>query len=182
MKRERSGQAGRWILGMSLCLFLVGCAGRDPDAQRRQAVATTVSKIQNCAPGDEAEADVRLAVASVTRLANETSVRLVAYAVDKPAEFDLPTYSLSRGRWLIRETGRAYLLDEQCREYKLKERKSVAGREVPADGRISLPVGQAIETTLSFPALPDHVQMAVLVYGRKALPFLLRPLLTVETR
>ena len=81
MKRERGGQAGGWILCVSLCLFLVGCAGRDPDAQRRQAVATTVSKLQNCAPGDEAEADVRLAVASVTRLANETSVRLVAQAV-----------------------------------------------------------------------------------------------------
>ncbi|MEO6726649.1 MAG: hypothetical protein ABIP14_15280 [Blastocatellia bacterium] len=175
MKKERDGGKCRLVLIVSLCLLPVGCAGRDPDAQRRTAVAATLSKLQACAPGDEAEGDVRLAIASVTRQANETNVRLAAYALDMPDEVDLPTYSLSRGRWLIRETGRTYILDEQCREYKLKERKSVAGRESPPDGRISLAAGQVIEATLSFPALPEDVRMGVLVYGRRALPFLLRP-------
>ena len=179
---ERPRDSGKLLPILIVCLSFAGCASQDTEAQRRDAVAATVSKLQACAPGDEAEDDVRLAIASVTRQANETSMRLVAYAPDKPVEFDLPAYSLSRGRWLIRETGRAYVLDEQCREYKLKERKSVAGRESPPDGRISLAAGQAIEATLSFPALPDDVRMGVLVYGRRALPFLLRPLLTVETR
>ncbi len=190
MKRARVGEmegrgdGGKWklVLIVSLCLLLVGCAGRDPDAQRREAVAATFGKLQTCAPGDEAEGDVKLAIASVTRQANETSLRLVAYALGKPVEFDLPAYSLSRGRWLIRDAGRAYLLDEQCREYKLKERKSVAGREAAPDGRINLAAGQAIEATLSFPPLPDDVRMGVLVYGRRTLPFLLRPVLTVEAR
>lgn len=190
MKRERDDGTGRlrheekWslVLVMSLCLLLVGCSGRDQEAQQREAVAMALGKLQACAPGDEAEGDITLAIASITRKANETSVRLVAYALDQPVEFDLPTYSLSRGRWLIRETGRTYMLDEQCREYKLKERKSVAGRESPPDGRISLAAGQVIEATLSFPALPEDVQMGVLVYGRRALPFLLRPLLNVEAR
>ena len=169
---------GNWLmlrvpLFVIFCLFSFGCAGRDPEAQRQAAVAATLAKLQSCAPEGEAEGDLKMAIASVARQANETSVRLVVYALVKPAEFDLPTYSLSRGRWLIHEEGRAYVLDEQCREYKLKERKSSI--EVPPNGQISLEAGRAFETILSFPPLPDDVRMGVLVYGRRVLPFLLSP-------
>jgi len=172
---------GRVGLLLILCLHLVGCGGSDPEAQRRAAVTATLAKLQSCAPADEAEGDVTLAITSITRQANETRVRLAAYALEKPAPFDLPTYSLSRGRWLIHETGRAYLLDEQCREYRLKERKSSSGRGTPPDGRINLEAGQAFEAALSFPPLPEDVRMGVLVYGRRVLPFLLSPP-NVETR
>jgi len=164
-----------------LCLLLAGCGGGDPEAQRQAAVAATLAKLQSCAPNDEAEGDVALAITSITRQANETRVRLAAYAVEKPVPFDLPTYSLSRGRWLIHETGRAYLLDEQCREYKLKERKPSPGRDVPLDGRVNLGAGQVVETTLGFPPLPEDARMGVLIYGRRTLPFLLGPL-NVEAR
>ncbi|MEP7341383.1 MAG: hypothetical protein ABI977_26875 [Acidobacteriota bacterium] len=164
---------GNGLLFVMLCLFLFGCAGRDTEAQRQAAVAATVAKLRSCMPDGETEGDLKLAVASVTRQANETNVRLVAYALHKPAEFDLPAYSLSRGRWLIHETERAYLLDEQCREYKLKERTSSI--EVPPNGKISLEAGRVFETTLSFPPLPDAARIGVLVYGRQVLPFLLNP-------
>jgi hypothetical protein len=172
-ERQRDVVIGSELLVVILCLVLFGCTGRDPEAQRQVAMVATLAKLQSCAPSDEAEGDLKLAIASVTRQANETNLRLVAYALNKPAEFDLPAYSLSRGRWLIHETGRAYLLDEQCREYKLKERKSSI--EVPPNGQISLEAGQVFETTLNFPPLPDDARMGVLVYGRRVLPFLLSP-------
>src|SRR5215210_5872112 len=163
---------GKWggrttLLLVILCLIFAGCSSRDTEAQRRAAMAATLAKLQSCAPNNEAEGEVNLAITSVTRQPNETSVRLAAYALDKPAEFDLPVYSLSRGRWLIGETARAYLLDEQCREYKLKERRSSEGMKATPDGRIRLEAGQVFETTLSFPRLPDGVQMGVLIYGRR---------------
>jgi hypothetical protein len=169
------------VLFFILCLFLSGCAEKNPEAHRQAAVAATLAKLQSCAPNDQAEGDVALAITSITRQGKETRVRLAAYAIEKSVQFDLPTYSLSRGRWLIHETGRAYLLDEQCREYKLKERKSSPGRQVPLDGRINLEAGQVFETTLGFPPLPEDVRMGVLIYGRRTLPFLLSPL-NVETR
>jgi hypothetical protein len=82
---------------------------------------------------------------------------------------------------LINEKGRVYLLDEQCREYKLKDRRSSVGTnssaiQAPPDGRIKLEAGQVFEATLSFPRLPDEVQMGVLVYGQRTFPFLLSPI------
>src|SRR5436189_92012 len=136
MKRHGIIVVGRRVIILMLCLFLSACSSRDPETQRQAAVSAALAKLQSCVPESATEGNLKLAIASATRQANETKVRLVAYALDKPAEFDLPTYSLSRGRWLIQETGRAYVLDEQCREYKLKERKSSI--EVPANGQISL--------------------------------------------
>jgi hypothetical protein len=154
-----------------LSLLWVSCSQPDPQAERQRAIAEVFAKWKSCAPAGETESDVKLAITSVTRQPNETSVRLVAYALDKSAEFDAPAYLLSRGRWLINEKGRAYLLDEQCREYKLKDRKSGAGKEIPADGRIKLESGQAVEITLNFPQLPDDVRMGLLVYGNQIFPF-----------
>lgn len=154
-----------------LPLFLAACSKPNPQAERQRAIAEVFAKWKSCAPDGEEESDLKLAINSVTRRPNETSVRLVAYALDKPVEFDAPAYLLSRGRWLINEKGRAYLLDEQCREYKLKDRKSGLGKEIPADGRIKLESGQAVEISLSFPQLPDEVKMGLLVYGNRVFPF-----------
>lgn len=154
-------------------LLSAACSHPDMEAERHRAFSETVAKIQSCAPDNPPEENVKLAIASVARQPTETTLRLVAYSLDKPADFDLPVYLLSRGRWLINEKGRAYLLDEQCREYKLKDRNSSTGREIPLDGRIRLDTGQAFEAILRFPRLPDEVQMGVLVYGQQVLPFLI---------
>ncbi len=185
MTKQRDGEKGRVTARASLLIILFsltlfGCSRSDPEAERRAAVAAALAKLQSCAPpsAPDDEGDVKLAIASVTRQPNETLVRLAAYALDKPVEFDLPVYILSRGRWLIHETGRAYLLDEQCSEYKLKERRASSGRETPLDGHLKLEAGQVFEVTLVFPPLPKDVRMGELVYGRRVLPFLLSP----ETR
>lgn len=176
-EKERGGdwERGRLALPIIFCLFLFGCAGRGVEPERRADVAASPDKLQSCAPGDEAEGDVKLAITSVTRQPNETSVQLVAYALDKPVEFDVPVYILSSGRWLIGGAGRAYLRDEQCREYKLKDKLLSPGSEAPLGGHVRLEAGRAFEMTLSFPRLPDEARMGVLVYGRRALPFLLSP-------
>ncbi|MCI0338246.1 MAG: hypothetical protein L0226_11755 [Acidobacteria bacterium] len=142
--------------------------------EKRQDLSQTIAKLRSCVPDDKDGKEVtklNLAVAEVVNNTNETAVRIVVYAIDEAVDFDFPVYSLSRGRWLINEKGRAYLLDEQCREYKLKDRRSMSGQAIPLDGRISLNPGQAFEALLSFPRLSDQTQMGVLVYGDQAFPF-----------
>lgn len=158
------------LLLASLLLLLTACSQPNVQADRQRAIAEVFAKWRSCAPDSEVGGDLKLAITSATRQPNETSVRLVAYALDKTAEFDAPVYLLSRGRWLINEKGRAYLLDEQCREYKLKDRKSGSGREIPVNGRIRLEPGQAFEIVLNFPQLPDEVRMGLLVYGNRGFP------------
>ncbi len=162
---------------MVLLLLCVSCAKRDLEAERRAAVTATWAKLQACLPAQttlQNAADtenLQLTLVSVVREPNQTRVRLTAYVVRESAEFSLPVYSLSRGRWLIRESGRTYLLDEQCREFKLKERGTTAGQAVPVAGNLTLWPGQAVEATLLFPRLPDDVQMGVLLYDGRALSF-----------
>lgn len=159
------------LLLVSLLLLLTACSQPNAQAERQRAIAEVFANWKSCAPDGEAEGDLKLAITSATRQPNETSVRLVAYALDKTAEFDAPVYLLSRGRWLINEKGRAYLLDEQCRQYKLKDRKSGSGKEIPVNGRIKLESGQAFEIVLNFPQLPDDVKMGLLIYGNRVFPF-----------
>jgi hypothetical protein len=163
------------LLSLSLSLCLSSCGQRDPEVGRRAAVAATLNKLRSCAPEAEPAADkLLLAVAAVTRQDSETSVQLIAHAQDEPVEFAWPVYSLSRGRWLINEQGRAYLLDEQCREYRLNDRR-LSETKLPVEGRTVLQAGQSLTVTLSFPRLPDEVQMGVLVYAGRRLPFTFWP-------
>jgi hypothetical protein len=159
------------LLLASLLLLLTCCSQSNTQAERQRAIAEVFARWKSCAPDGEAEGDLKLAITSVTRQPNETSVRLAAYTLDNTADFDAPVYLLSRGRWLINEKGRAYLLDEQCREYKLKDRKSGSGKGIPVNGRIKLEAGQAFEIVLNFPQLPDEVKMGLLVYGNRVFPF-----------
>lgn len=160
-----------FVLTFVCLLMMSACSQPDPQAERQRVIAETFAKWKSCVSDAEAEGDVKLAVTAVMRRPDEVTVRLVAYALDKPVEFDAPVYSLSRGRWLIDEKARAYLLDEQCREYKLKGRKSGSEVPVPLDGRIKLASGQAFELALSFSPVPEEVKMGVLVYGKRVLPF-----------
>jgi hypothetical protein len=159
-----------------ISIILTGCARRDPEAEKRQAFNQVLAKLRSCvpdqkAPDQKAEDKLKIAIAGVTVNPNETAVRIVAYALEEEIDFDLPAYWMSRGRWLINEVGRAYLLDERCREYKLKDRRSSTTEKIPPNGRIRLNRGQAFEAILSFPPLLDQPQIGVLVYGERIIPF-----------
>jgi hypothetical protein len=159
-----------------ISLLTASCARRDPESERQQAISETLAKLRSCAPENSnhaTESNLRLAISSIALNTNETSLRLVAFAPTEAVVFDLPVYSLSRGRWLINEKGRAYLLDERCKEYKLKDKRISAGQEVSQDGKIKLNPGQAFEVTLSFPRLSDRTRIGVLIYGDQVLPFTL---------
>jgi len=156
---------------LAALLLSTGCSRRDPEAEMRAALAATRAKARACIPTLEPEGNFKLAIAAVSREPDETSVRVAAYALGEPADFDLPLYFMSRGRWLINERGRAYLLDEQCHEYKLKDRRVAPGQPAPKDGRVRLKPGEVFEATLSFPRLPDEAREGVLVYGTRVLPF-----------
>lgn len=173
------------LLLPALCfqIFLsAGCSQpRDTEAEARAAIAALHSKLRSCLRESEVEGKVRLAVVSFTREQEEARVRLVAYnpadraAGDKSAgsdgavDFDAPNYLLSRGRWLINESGRCYLIDERCREYKLKDRQLTMRQSEAKNGRVRLNPGEACEVTLSFARLPEDVQEVALVYGNRML-------------
>jgi hypothetical protein len=157
----------------ALSLLGSGCSHRDPEPERRAAVESTISKIRSCAPENRPDDKLKLAIANVKIEPQHTSVRLVAYAFDQAIDFDLPVYIMSRGRWMINDVGRAYLLDEHCSEYRLRDRRSSSGQAVPLDGRIRLNPGQAFEAILNFQRLPDQTRMGVLVYGNNTLSFML---------
>lgn len=160
-------------LALLLCAlaFISSCSRRDPQAELRTAMAAARAKLHACLPDSKPDSAFKLAIASVSRQPDETSVRLVAYTLGEAADFDLPVYLMSRGRWLINEQGRAYLLDDECREYKLKNRQVVVGPNITPQGRMRLKPGQAFEVTLSFPRLTDEAREGVLVYGAWVLPF-----------
>lgn len=166
-------RAGIVILLFALIIF-TNCAKRDPEAEKGAVLASARARLRGCLPeveDGEPQSALRLAIGAVQLRDDATAVRVVGYAVGSEADFALPVYLLSRGRWLIEERARVYLLDSDCREYKLKDRVAVSGETVPDDGRVRLKTGEARETTLLFPRLSDGVREGVLVYGRRVIPF-----------
>jgi hypothetical protein len=155
-----------------LTILFSGCTRRgDPDAERQKLFNQAFAKLRSCVPPNQkADDKLKIAIAGVTLNPDETAVKIVGYALDQDIDFDLPVYWMSRGRWLINEEGRSYLLDERCREYKLKDRRSSPAHPIPLDGRIRLNQGQFFEATLSFPRLSE-TQIGVLVYGDQTFPF-----------
>jgi hypothetical protein len=154
-----------------LSMILTGCARRDSEAEKQRALNEALAKLRSCAPDQKAEEKLKIAIAGVTINPNETAVRIVAYALEEDIDFDLPVYWMSRGRWLINERERAYLLDERCREYKLKDRRSATTETLPPDGRVRVNRGQAFEATLSFPPLSHQTRIGLLIYGGRTIPF-----------
>src|SRR5262245_5183148 len=165
-------------LPLALSLCLAGCSRPVTQAEKRAAVDEFFTQARSCWPND-GESGTPLAVGSVLGEKNATRVRLIAYARDEAVDFYLPVYRMSAGRWLIKENGRAYILDEQCHEFKLNGAKPSAGslsdflggEKIPPDGRIRLKPGQAFEVTLAFPPLPDRARVGALVYDGRVLPF-----------
>jgi hypothetical protein len=160
------------MLLLSATLF-GGCSRRgDPGVERQKLFNQAFAKLRSCVPPITQKADdnLKIAIAGVTLNQDETAVKIIGYTLDEDIDFDLPVYWMSRGRWLINEEGRSYLLDERCREYKLKDRRSSPGHPIPLNGRIRLNKGQFFEATLSFPSLSE-TQIGVLVYGDRTIPF-----------
>jgi hypothetical protein len=171
-------QVARILSLLLLSVSFASCHKADPEAQRRAAMQLTAETMRRCLPQASVESSPGLAIAAVARETEATVLRIVAYATTQPVEFHLPIYFMSRGRWTINDTGRAYLLDENCREYKLKDTGTVVEKYLPRDGVVKLQPGVSYEFRLLFPRLPDEAQMGVLVYAGRVLPFSL----LVETR
>src|SRR6185503_15120331 len=116
--RISGNKMGQWsdratgrVVGLLFLVLLAGnCNRSDPEAEQRAAVKAALDKLSQCAPAATINDKLNLAIAEITRQPSETSVRLVAYATSEPVDFYLPVYLMSRGRWLIHEQGRAYLL------------------------------------------------------------------------
>jgi hypothetical protein len=170
-------------VALSICLLilcLAGCSRPVTEAEKRAAVDEFFTRARSCWPSD-GESAAPLAVESVVSDKNATSVRLAAYARDEAVDFYLPVYRLSAGRWSINEKGRVYLLDEQCREFKLSDSKPSpksslifwGGGRIPEGGRIRLKPGQVFELTLVFPSMLDRTRVGALVYDGRVLPFAL---------
>jgi hypothetical protein len=198
LRRKIDGTTGRWSdertighelspsprrpVALSLCLLLclAGCSRPVTEAEKRAAVDEFFTRARSCWPSD-GESAAPLAVESVVSDKNATSVRLAAYARDEAVDFYLPVYRLSAGRWSINEKGRVYLLDEQCREFKLSDSKPSpksslifwGGGRIPEGGRIRLKPGQVFELTLVFPSMLDRTRVGALVYDGRVLPFAL---------
>lgn len=147
---------------------LTGCSPPDQEGQHRQALDQSMARLQSCAPAPGPTGPVKLAIQSIQNEPQATLVRLVAYTTEESADFILPMYTPSRGRWLIGEIGRAYLLDQDCREYKLNDQR--VSTPLPQPGRVQLARGQACEVTLKFPPLSARARLGVLVYADQVLP------------
>jgi len=162
------------ILAVLLCAGLpAGCRKSAPPDNAPANFDAIDGKMRSCLPPRqyrENDGNIRLAITSLSRQKNETRVRIVAYAMNEAGVFDLPAYSLSRGRWLISEKGRAFLIDQDCRQYRLKGRSAPPEKKLPSDGRISLQPGEAFEADLSFPRLPERPYILMMVYGDLILP------------
>ncbi|NOT61126.1 MAG: hypothetical protein HOP19_12980 [Acidobacteria bacterium] len=156
-----------------LYLLCLSCKQPDPEIQRRAALKLTMDNLRRCLPPAEVNQAAGLSIAAIAREreTETTTLRMVVYAPTQPAEFHLPIYLLSRGRWTINDTGRAYLLDEHCREHKLKGTAEVNGKTLPNDGIVKLKAGEAFEFRLNFPTFPETMQMGTLVYGSRVVPF-----------
>jgi hypothetical protein len=149
---------------------LSSCGRRDIDRSRNRPA------LDHCLPQSGNEADwPSLAINGVKLEPEGTSVKLVAYALDKPAKFALPLYVMSAGRWLINNSDRTYLLDDECREYKLKDKKVSAGQKKVEDGKVVLKPGEAFEVTLVFTPISSDVKAGALVYGGQAMRFAVSP-------
>ena len=157
-------------LTVLLILVSVSCARRNAETQNR---SSENKRSLSCAPRTAAATNLSLAIVSIEPLENKTRIRLVAYAKNEPINFYLPVYLMSRGRWLINDRARAYLLDEKCREYRLNDRKSTEEMPAPIDGQIELQARTAFETILEFPPLARDINAGLLVYDSYVVPFTL---------
>jgi hypothetical protein len=180
----------RQVMVFLLLAVLTSCTRpRNTEVGAREAISALQKKLSACLTEKNPQGDFKLAVVSITHQGEETLVNLVAFnpadavadknsATDKTSQkvspriidFDAPVYLMSRGRWLLNETGRVYLIDENCREYKLRDRKFLMRQATAKSGRVQLAPGEACEVQLSFGRVSETAQGVLLVYGQRVLP------------
>ncbi len=155
-----------WIF---LLLIFTGCRENPvpvaaPTALEKQA------KLKSCTPDYQPESKIKLSVSEIWNEVNQTKVRVVFTAPNEAAEFYLPQYLMSRGRWLMNERWRAYIRDENCKEVKLQDRTPKSTEKIPDSGLIKLKTNERYEVVLSFAKLPEGSSKGILVYGQWVLP------------
>ena len=132
------------------------------------------AKLKSCTPDYQPDSKVQLSVLEIWNEGNQTKAKAVFTAPNEAAEFYLPQYLMSRGRWLMNERWRAYLRDERCREYKLEDRTPKNPGKIPDSGLIKLKANEKYEVTLSFAKLSEETSKGILVYGQWVLPISIR--------
>jgi len=160
------------VSGACLAILTVGaCASRPATPPK----APETKRSLNCVPRSlTPDKNLSLAIVAIAVTENKTRVKLVAYAPSESVDFYLPVYLMSRGRWtLADDRERPYLLDSNCRNYKLNDRKSTENMKAPQDGKVSLKPQSSFETILEFPPLGSDVNSGVLVYDKYIVPFTL---------
>lgn len=164
-----------WLIGG--CVWVSACARPQQKAAKPLSPIEAQQKLLACLPESATAATdtgTKLEVIAATNTAEATEVRVRVTAPDHPVDFHFPAYQLSAGRWLINGRQRAYLVDEACRQFKLKDRRAVAG-EIPPNGLVPLRAGQQFEGVLLFPRLFAETRFALLAYGDERLLVTIAP-------
>jgi hypothetical protein len=136
--------------------------------------AEKMAKLKSCTPDYQPDSKIKLSVSEIWSEGNQTKARVVFTAPPEAAEFYLPQYLMSRGRWLMNERWRAYIRDENCKEVKLQDRTPQSADKIPDSGLIKLKANEKYEVILSFAKLPEESSKGILVYGQWVLPVALK--------
>lgn len=125
------------------------------------------ARLRGCLPQPAPLPAPPISIRSFARLAARTRVELVVWAEEQPFELQLPLYLSSRGRWLLGNDERVFLIDQECRQYGLQDVEFLPPRLSP--GTIRIPAHKAITGTLIFPPLGSRARFGALVYGQQVL-------------
>jgi hypothetical protein len=129
------------------------------------------ARLGGCLPASGVTTKEQLSIRNVERLTNSTRIDLVVWADEQPVDLQLPLYLSSRGRWLLGDDQRVYLVDQECRQYGLHDVEFLQTRQTPGIVRIS--AHQAITGTLIFPPLGPRARFGALIFGHRILRILL---------
>ncbi|MEY3282540.1 MAG: hypothetical protein RIR86_553 [Acidobacteriota bacterium] len=125
------------------------------------------TRLLGCLPQPAALPAPPISIRSLARLSARTRVELVVWAEEQPVELRLPLYLSSRGRWLLGDDERVFLIDQECRQYGLQDVEFLPKRISP--GTIRIAAREAITGTLIFPPLGSRARFGALVYGQRVL-------------
>lgn len=166
------------LLPFFVSLTLFGCTKPVPPKQSIDFVA----KLKTCLPEYKKNSinntDNVLKIKNVMSDYQGTTLSISIAASDTPLNFNFPIYVYSKGRWLINpddvngkdgDKGRAYLIDANCTQYKLKDRGS--SKDIDKNGRLKLKAGQTYEINIRFTPLPPNTQAFLLMYGERVILF-----------
>ncbi len=173
------------LVMLLLATVSTGCQRTEPPALTpASALETALETLERCQPapltsqdpGHKDSMEPHLAIEAVAhetsdangRAAERTRVQLVAWSETKATTLTLPLYALSRGRWLLGDGERVYLVDQECRQYPLLDVEFSARRASP--GAIRLAPQQAVSGSLIFPPPGPRARLGTLVYGDRTLP------------